>query len=92
MHLQNGDPPYLNTADALRHWPETCTAIAARSLDGRIELLAPFGIDDLVSLVVRPTPTFADKIEVYRARIASKAWQVRWPKLRIGPKSGGQTC
>jgi hypothetical protein len=83
MHLQNGDPPYANTEDALRHWPETCTAIAARSLEGRIELLAPFGIDDLVSLVVRPAPTFAGKIGVYRARVISKAWQARWPKLRI---------
>jgi hypothetical protein len=65
MHVQNGDPPYANTADASRHWPKTCTAIAARSLDGRIELLAPFGVADLVSLTVKPTPAFAQKMEVY---------------------------
>jgi len=23
MHLQNGDAPYTDTADAMRHWPET---------------------------------------------------------------------
>src|ERR1700730_13912907 len=74
--------PYADTAEAVRHWPETCTAIAARTLDARIELLAPFGVDDLISLVVQPTPAFANKIEVYRARVARKAWQVRWPKLR----------
>jgi len=82
MHFQNGDPPYADTAEAVRRWPETCTAIAARTLDARIELLAPFGVDDLISLVVQPTPAFANKIEVYRARVARKAWQVRWPKLR----------
>jgi uncharacterized protein len=82
MHFQNGDPPYADLAEAVRHWPETCTAIAARTLDARIELLAPFGVDDLISLVVQPTPAFANKIEVYRARVARKAWQVRWPKLR----------
>ena len=43
MHFQNGDPPYADAAEAVRHWPETCTAIAARTLDARIELLAPFG-------------------------------------------------
>ncbi|HUH85072.1 MAG TPA: nucleotidyltransferase family protein [Stellaceae bacterium] len=31
MHIANGDPPYADTADALRHWPETCTAVALRS-------------------------------------------------------------
>jgi uncharacterized protein len=24
MHLQNSDPPYADTADAMRYWPETC--------------------------------------------------------------------
>src|SRR5438045_439490 len=51
MQTQNGDLAYMNSADALRRWPETCTAIAARSVVPRIEILAPFGIDDLVSLI-----------------------------------------
>lgn len=83
MHLANGDPPYADTADALCHWPETCTAMAARAVAARIELLAPFGISDLVALVVNPTPAFAHKIGVYRARVARKQWALRWPKLRI---------
>ncbi len=82
MHFHNGDDAYTNTADALCHWPETCTAVATRSIGARIELLTPFGIDDLISLIVRPTPAFANKMEVYQARVASKAWQARWPKLR----------
>ena len=28
MHLRNGDPPYSGATDAMRHWPETATAIA----------------------------------------------------------------
>jgi hypothetical protein len=83
MHLQNGDTPYADTADALCHWPEVCTAIAARSAGSRIELLAPFGVDDLVSLVVQPTPAFANKVEVYRERVARKRWLERWPKVHI---------
>ena len=83
MHAGNGDPPYADTADALRHWPETCTAVAVRLRAGQVDLLAPFGVGDLVALIVTPTPAFARKIDVYRARVAQKQWALRWPKLRI---------
>jgi uncharacterized protein len=58
MHLRNGDNPYQDSADAMCHWPETATAIAARLRDGHVEVMAPLGIDDLLGLVVRPTPHF----------------------------------
>lgn len=81
MHLRNGDPVYRDTEDGLRHWPETATAIAARLKGRQIELLAPFGLDDLLGLVVRPTPRFTHKMEIYRARQAAKNWIERWPEL-----------
>jgi uncharacterized protein len=83
MHGANGDPPYADTADALRHWPETCTAVAVHSSGSSIKLLAPFGVADLVTLIVNPAPAFAHKIGVYRARVAQKQWTQRWPKLRV---------
>lgn len=83
MHPRNGDSPYLDLEDAMRHWPETATAIAARRREGRVELVVPFGIDDLVNLIVRPTPTFALKIEAYRARMLAKNWKARWPRLTV---------
>ena len=83
MHQANGDPPYADTADALRHWPEICTAVAVRSIGSCIELLAPFGVSDLVGLTVSPTPAFAGKLDIYRARIARKQWAQRWPRLCI---------
>jgi RimJ/RimL family protein N-acetyltransferase len=82
MHVQNGDPPYADTADAMRHWPETCTAIAVRSVGSTVELLALFGVDDLLNMIVRPTPAFANKLEIYRARLARKAWSLSWPMVR----------
>ena len=83
MHVANGDPPYRDVADAMRCWPETATAIAARKRGGDVEVLAPFGIADLVGLVVRPTPTFARKLSAYRDRISKKNWSQRWPRLKI---------
>ncbi|HEX4507225.1 MAG TPA: nucleotidyltransferase family protein [Alphaproteobacteria bacterium] len=88
MHAANGDPPYAGTADALAHWPETCTAVAVRSIGSRVELLAPFGISDLVTLTVKATPAFAGKPGIYRARIARKEWGRRWPRLRIEGRRG----
>jgi hypothetical protein len=83
MHVRNNEPGYHDTADALARWPETATAVAARSANGRVELLAPHGVDDLVQLIVRPTPAFASRQEEYIGRLRSKDWQARWPRLKI---------
>ncbi|PWC55491.1 nucleotidyltransferase family protein [Azospirillum sp. TSO22-1] len=89
MHGRNGDAPYRDTADALRHWPETATAVAVRWSGGRVELLAPFGLEDLLALRIRPTPAFQHKVAVYRARIIEKRWRERWPQAEIiEPASG----
>src|SRR5262245_47350255 len=45
MHVANGDLPYRDVADAIRCWPETATAIAARIRGGSVEVLAPHGVD-----------------------------------------------
>lgn len=83
MHARNGDMPYRDAEDALQHWPDTATAIGARIRHRSIELIAPYGVEDLVKLVVRPTPAFANKMDFYRARIAAKSWAERWPKLSL---------
>jgi hypothetical protein len=85
MHLRNGDRPYRSTADALCHWLETPTAVAVRlGRDGAPELLAPLGLDDLVGLVVRPTPhARAYRMDGFRARVVRKGWRDTWPKLRL---------
>src|SRR5690349_18420197 len=56
MHARNDDPPYASTADAMRFWPETATAVAVRRNGGDdCEIAAPYGLDDLFHLVLRPT-------------------------------------
>ncbi len=83
MHERNGDPPYRSSADAMRHWPDTATAVAARWTRNGVQVMAPLGVEDLLGLIVRPGPAFARKMDVYRHRIASKDWATRWPKLRF---------
>jgi len=83
MHDRNGDAPYRDIEDAIRRWPETATAIAARIFAGDVQLIAPHGIDDLVGMIVRPTPAFSCKLPIYRSRLATRAWARRWPMLRF---------
>ena len=84
MHIRNGDAPYRSVADAMRYWPETATAVAVRLAEqGELEIVAPFGLEDLFELVLRPTPKFAgEKRRVYRDRVQSKEWLAIWPLLR----------
>ena len=85
MHLRNGDAPYTSVADAMRHWPETATAVAARLGGlGLIELNAPFGLDDLFALRLQPTANFlTGKFPIFVKRISSKRWLERYPKLSL---------
>ncbi len=81
MSRRNGDAPYRSTYEAIACWPETATAIAARTVRGKVEVIAPYGIADLIDLVVRPTPAFAHKMNIYSERLRSKDWASRWPRL-----------
>ena len=81
MHTRNGEAPYLDTAYAISRWPETATAIAARLSNGRVELLAPHGVGDLLGLIVRPTPAFSARRDQVAQRVAAKNWRARWPGL-----------
>jgi hypothetical protein len=103
MHAKNDDPPYTSSRDALRFWPETATAVAVRLASqettpeperGNIEIAAPFGLDDLFGLIVRPTPRFTDtKRGLYLGRLRTKQWSRIWPRLKIADGSANlQNC
>jgi uncharacterized protein len=85
MHLRNGDAPYASAVEAMRHWPETATAVATRRTEGgRCEIVAPFGLEDLFGLFLRPTPRFAgEKRPAYLDRARAKGWLAAWPLLRM---------
>ena len=84
MHARNGDAPYASVAGAMRCWPETATAVAVRrNHEDGCEVAAPFGLDDLLSLTLRPTPRFArEKRPIYAERLRTKRWAAAWPPLR----------
>ena len=90
MHLVvKRETPYTSSKDALAHWVETPTCIAATlDKDDNLKLIAPHGIDDLVNLVLRPSPLFTGDIQIFKDRIEKKQWQSKWPKLKIIHQTG----
>lgn len=86
MHLHPthlGEAPYRDSRDALARWIETATCIAIR-LNDQDELIiaAPYGLDDLFSLIVRPIPLYRD-LTVFHQRYSSKGWLKTWPRLTV---------
>lgn len=77
----NREIPYKNSTEALAEWVETPTCVAVTLQNGEPTIIAPHGIDDLVNLVVRPTPT-ADP-DSFNRRYRDKRWLEKWPKLKI---------
>ena len=84
MHLKNGDSAYHDTEDAIAHWLETPTAVAMAPTPVRARgLIAPFGIEDLLAIQIKPTPAGIRRREAYRNRLRQKDWHLRWPRVRI---------
>lgn len=83
MHAHNGNAPYASSLDALSRWVETPTAVAVTLCGGALKLFAPHGISDLVNLIVRPTPQYAQRLPVFHQRMAEKNWLAKWPKLQV---------
>lgn len=93
MHVVNGLDPYTSSVDAISRYSETATAVGVRFLDdGRLELAAPWGVDDLLHMFVRPTPDFDGRRPhlrlVYDRRIREKGWESIWPMVRIAEGKG----
>lgn len=89
MHELNGFAPFTSTLEGITHFPETVTALGVRETDtGEVELAAPWGIEDVVEMIVRPTIFYTKSPElrqVYINRMKEKNWPAIWPKVCIGP-------
>jgi uncharacterized protein len=71
-------PPYRSSAAAIATFPTTATSIGVRWHDARLECCAPYGLGDLLDLIVRPnriqiTPA------IYEEKVAR--WRAEWPEL-----------
>ena len=84
MHTRNRTAAYRGTEDAMRFWLETPTAVAVRlDADDRFTVLAPYGLDDLFRMIIRPTPKARERMEQFERRLSQKPWLRIWPDLKV---------
>lgn len=86
MHLIGDFKPFTSSYDGVAHFPETPTAIAVRMCNQEIEIIAPYGLQDLFEMRVKPTPFFQENNEHYSTfvkRMKTKRWNEIWERLSI---------
>ncbi|RRG12059.1 MAG: nucleotidyltransferase [Lactobacillus sp.] len=77
---------FTSIEDAISHFVETPTCIGAYLKGNDIEIIAPYGLTDLIQLKCRPIPMFQNNktcLSIYQNRIQRKNWKKRWPNLAI---------
>lgn len=76
-------PPLASCEEAIATWPETVTCIGVGlALDGGLHLCAPYGLEDLFSLILRRNPSRVT-VEQFRRRLADKEITKKWPNVRV---------
>ncbi len=83
--------PPLSTADeAMTRYPSTAGAVGVRlEMDGRLDIAAPFGLDDMFAMIMRPNPACPHQA-TFDAKVART--RLIWPEITvirrmIGPHS-----
>jgi uncharacterized protein len=80
--------PLTSSADGVATWPETASAVAIRLMaDDSIDVIAPYGLDDLFGLVCRRNARRVT-IDEYHRRIENKPIATRWPRVRVMLEGG----
>ncbi len=78
-----GEPyePLTRTSDALSRFVSPTFAVGARLKDdGDITIIAPFGLDDIFDMTVRPNPLRPHTLGYERAAMSAKS---RWPEITV---------
>lgn len=72
--------PYVSTEDAMTTFPTTATAIGVQPRTDGLHVFAPYGLSDLLGLIVRPNKKQITR-PIYEAKV--KKWLAKWPGLRV---------
>ena len=74
--------PYVSLEEAIARWGTTITCIGVRLEEGNLIVDAPYGLNDLFNMIIRPV-----KIDFTEADYIKKVnkWKKNWPKLTIMP-------
>lgn len=74
--------PNKSVEDAISKWGSTVTCIGVRLKNNELTIFAPYGLNDLFSLIIRPNKENFIK-KGYEEK--TRKWKQNWPKLTIFP-------
>lgn len=75
--------PHSSLENAIASWPEFATSVGVTLRDDdSIEVIAPYGLEDLFAMVVRRNPARVS-IDMYRRRTEQKQYEKRWPGVTV---------
>jgi hypothetical protein len=75
--------PVANATESLQRFLAPCCAVGLRRHDGQIEIAAPFGLDDLFAMIIRPNALTTGPRDQYEAKAAR--WKSKWPEVTVLP-------
>ncbi|MFJ1211581.1 nucleotidyltransferase family protein [Burkholderia pyrrocinia] len=77
--------PLDSLEDAVASWQEFATSVGlVLRDDDSVGVIAPHGLDDLFSMVVRRNPQRVS-VDTYRKRVEEKQYRKRWPRVVVVP-------
>lgn len=71
--------PYSSVEDAIASWGATITCVGVRMENDKLEVYAPYGLEDIFGMIIRPVKKDFSK-EMYDERTIR--WQKKWPMLK----------
>ncbi len=75
--------PLTSLQEAVATWPEYATSVGVTLDDkSRIEIIAPWGLEDLFGIKIRRNPTRVSP-QTYLQRTEQKQYSQRWPKVEV---------
>ena len=72
--------PLKSCEEAINSWPTTATTVGINKINGKINVYAPYGLNDLFGMVVRPNKLSITK-EVYEKKVDN--WIKKLPNLKV---------
>lgn len=88
VHLWYGEKygkdiePYASVEDAISSWGTSITCIGVRIENDKLIVCAPFGLNDLFTMTIRP---IKKQFSEEQYLIKTKKWQDKWSLLKVLP-------
>jgi len=72
--------PYKSVQESIATWPVIGACMAVRKHQSKLEFIAPYGFQDMLSMRVRANKVLVNE-DIYRSK--ALIWQKQWPLLSV---------